>query len=194
VLLAFGGVTCLVFIVTVGLAASSAVLAANDTSLSSCNSGASPEQQIAACTVLIQSGSYHGQDLARAYFSRAVGYLRNQATDSAIEDLNAGLALDPSNTTALFNRAVGYESEADPDRALKDYDAAIKLNPDYLKALTNRAAIYFEQGRFDEAIEDETRVIAPIQRTRRLWQCGAGAMPEKATSPSPLPISTKLSG
>src|SRR6476620_9876854 len=46
--------------------------------------GPSPDQQITSCTALIESGSYRGQDLARTYFGRAMGYLRKQDLDRAI--------------------------------------------------------------------------------------------------------------
>ena len=78
---------------------------------------ASAEQQINGCTALIQSGSYRGQDLARTYFSRAMGYLRKQDVDRAIGDFDAGLALDPGNATALYNRAIGYDANANPEGA-----------------------------------------------------------------------------
>ena len=143
-------------------AMASGLLWADDQNLAWCKGqgGPSPDQQITSCTSLIESGSYNGQDLARTYFSRAMGYLRKQDLDRAIEDFDAGLALDPDNPAALYNRAIGYEAKGDPDRALKDYDAAIKLKPDHLKALTNRGAIYFEKGDYDRAIEDQNRVIA----------------------------------
>ena len=142
--------------------ASGLALAESDQNRAWCKGEGEPtaDQQITSCTLLIESGSYRGQDLARTYFSRAAGYLRKQDLDSAIKDLDAGLALDPNNAAALYNRAVGYETNGDPDRALKDYDAAIKLKPDYLKALTNRGAIYFKKGAYDRAIEDQNRVVA----------------------------------
>ena len=74
---------------------------------------ASPQQQINGCTALIQSGTSHGQELARYYFGRAVGYLQEHELDSAIKDLDAGLALDPENAVAFYNRAVGYEAKGD---------------------------------------------------------------------------------
>ena len=90
----------------------SGLLWADDQNLAWCKGqgGPSPDQQITSCTSLIESGSYNGQDLARTYFSRAMGYLRKQDLDRAIEDFDAGLALDPDNPAALYNRAIGYEA------------------------------------------------------------------------------------
>ena len=75
---------------------------------------ASPQQQINGCTALIQSGASRGQELARYYFARAGGYLQEQEVDSAMKDLDAGLALDPENAVAFYNRAVGYEAKGEP--------------------------------------------------------------------------------
>ena len=57
--------------------ASGLVLAESGQDLAWCKGegGSSPDQQITSCTSLIESGSYRGQDLARMYFNRAMGYL-----------------------------------------------------------------------------------------------------------------------
>jgi tetratricopeptide (TPR) repeat protein len=90
------------------------VLAESDQNLVWCKGegGPSPDQQIISCTSLIESGSYRGRDLARTYFRRAMGYLRKQDLDSAIEDFDAGLALDPDTAAALYNRAVDTKPRA----------------------------------------------------------------------------------
>src|SRR6478672_3736868 len=125
------------------------VLAASDQNLTRCKGegGPPPDQQITSCTSLIESGSHHGQDLARTYFSRAMGYLRKQDLDGAIEDFDAGLALDPDNAAALFNRAIGYEAKGDPDRALKDYDAAIRAQAGPSQGIDQPGSIIFREGR-----------------------------------------------
>jgi hypothetical protein len=98
---AFCAVHCLALGFVTAMA--SGLVLAEDQNLAWCkgHGGSSPDQQITSCTSLIESGSYHGQDLARTYFSRAKGYLRKQDLDRAIEDFDAGLALDPGASPHL---------------------------------------------------------------------------------------------
>jgi len=108
------------------------VLAASDQNLTRCKGegGPPPDQQITSCTSLIESGSYRGQDLARTYFSRAMGYLRKQDLDRAIKDLDSGLAL-PNNAAALYNRAISLLRRRSDGRRWSrraDRDSATRLS------------------------------------------------------------------
>ncbi|MGH9548927.1 MAG: tetratricopeptide repeat protein, partial [Terriglobales bacterium] len=94
---------------TATIVASGLVLAEGDQDLAACKGESEPYRQIAGCTAVIQSGFYHGQDLASAYFGRAIAYARTKNIDHAIEDFDAGLAVDPTNAAALYNRALAYE-------------------------------------------------------------------------------------
>ncbi len=146
-----------------------------------------PEQQIAACTALIETAGREGRDLALAYFHRAAAYLKRQDFDSAIRDFDAGLAQDADNAAAWFGRGVAHEGKGEPEGAIDDYNAAIKRDPDNVKALSNRAAIYADQRAYERALEDNNRVVdlAPdeprsyisrrvdLRAPRRLRECAA---------------------
>ncbi|MGB0057819.1 MAG: tetratricopeptide repeat protein, partial [Methyloceanibacter sp.] len=118
-----------------------------------------PEQQIGACTALIEAGAGQGRERGLSYFRRAAAYLKRENFDSAIRDFGEGLALDPDNATAFYGRGVAYEAKKEPERAIEDYDAAIELDPRYIKALSNRAAIYADQRAYERALEDNNRVV-----------------------------------
>jgi hypothetical protein len=62
--------------------------------------GVTAEQQIDACTAVIEAGSRDGRELALSYFRRAAAYLKQQDFDSAIRDFGEGLARDAGNASA----------------------------------------------------------------------------------------------
>src|SRR5262245_30390125 len=141
--------------------------AESDQSLAWCKGQGNPtlEQQIGACTRLIDGKSGEARMRALSYFHRAGAYLQQQDYDRAISDFGEGLALDGGNAAAYYGRAIAYEAKKDTDRALADYDAAIKLDPHNVKALSNRAAIYADMRGYERALQDNNRVIelAPDQ-------------------------------
>ena len=117
------------------------------------------EQQIGACTALVEAKSGEARSRALNYFRRAGAYLRHQDFDKAISDFGDGLALDAGNRAAYYGRAIAYEAKKDTERAIADYGSAIELDPHNVKALSNRAAIYADQRAYERALEDNNRVI-----------------------------------
>ena len=124
-----------------------------------------PEQQIAACTALIEAAGREGRDLALAYFRRAAAYLKHQDFDSAIRDFGEAWHRTPTTPRPGSDAALLTRAKATPNTPSTDYDAAIKLDPDNVKALSNRAAIYADQRAYERALEDNNRVVelAPDQ-------------------------------
>jgi lipoprotein NlpI len=90
------------------------------------------ESQIRACTELITSPALKPQGRAVAHNNRGNAYIRRADYDSAIQDFDQSLRINPSYAKALNNRGVAYQKKGEHDRSIKDFDEAIKLDPNYL--------------------------------------------------------------
>jgi formylglycine-generating enzyme required for sulfatase activity/WD40 repeat protein len=130
----------------------------------------SATDRIYACTDVIQSGWWTGNDLAWAYNDRCWAYfdlypyktLGNPGPDDqAIADCNEAVKRDPKNATAYFNLGNVYRIEAQYDQAIANYTQAIGLNPTFVQALNNRGLAYHRTGDYSHAIADYTAAIAP---------------------------------
>ena len=70
------------------------------------------DDALAACTRLIASKALGGHDLAQAYSSRGVTYIRFKGDwDRAIADFDEALRLDSKNTTAYAGRAAAKSAK-----------------------------------------------------------------------------------
>jgi tetratricopeptide (TPR) repeat protein len=83
------------------------------------------DDSLAACTRLISSQALRGGDLAQAYASLGVIYIRFKGDwDRAIADYDEALRLDPKNAGAYAGRAAAYLRKGNVDRALPDLTKA----------------------------------------------------------------------
>src|SRR5262245_54614559 len=82
--------------------------AENDQSLAWCEGqgNLTLEQQIGACTALIEAKSGEARTRALNYFRRAAAYLQQQDYDKAISDFGESLALDSGSAAAYYGRAI----------------------------------------------------------------------------------------
>ncbi len=95
-------------------------------------------------------------------------------TNTALEDLNKALAIDPHFADALNNRATVYIARAQWDLALRDFDEAIRLDPKHRVAYLNRAIAKADVGDFDGSVADARQaiVVAPDDITKNQAQQG----------------------
>jgi tetratricopeptide (TPR) repeat protein len=130
------------------------------TAIAACsNPNTPPDQTIAACTQVLQSGSLHGTDLAVAYNNRGVGYLSKGRYDDAIRDFTQAVRLDPKEPAFLIERADAYARNGHADLAITDYTGAARLDPNLADAYYKRGLLYDETGRLDLAIADYTHAL-----------------------------------
>jgi tetratricopeptide (TPR) repeat protein len=98
-------------------------------------------------------------DSGAEYFTRAGVYLSSGKIDDALRDLNAGLALDPNNETALGRRARLYMSRHEYEQAEKDVDALEFLEPTNIWIVLARAEIAEGKGDNQACIEGYTKLF-----------------------------------
>ena len=121
--------------------------------------GVTPEQKLASCTAVIESGGQTPQRLAAAFNSRGNVHLANRNYDRAIDDFSEAIRRDPKYTIGFSNRGIAYQRKGQIDRAIEDYDEAIRLDPKYANAFNNRGFAYQRKGQIDRAIEDYDEAI-----------------------------------
>lgn len=71
-----------------------------------------------------------------------------------LDDIDAGIKLDPKSELPLLVRAAFWLSEKSYDKAIADADAAVALAPKDAQPYSIRAKIYFAQGKIDQALTD----------------------------------------
>ena len=76
--------------------------------------------------------------------------------DSAIEDYNKTIELNPSLDEVYNNRGVAYYKRGDYQRAIVDYTKTIELNPDDPIAYYNRGETLLHLNKWEEAKTDLT--------------------------------------
>lgn len=119
----------------------------------------SNEIMAAACTAVIQSGQFSGQQLAAAFNQRGIAYGRQGDYQHAIADYDEAISLDPKHVSAYNNRGIAYARSGDYERAIADYDEAIQLDPKYALAYNSRGFAYTRRGDDNHAIADLSEAI-----------------------------------
>lgn len=94
----------------------------------------SPDEQIQACTAIIKSGKENKNDLSIAYNNRGIGYDSKGQFDTAIENFDQAIRINPNSALAYYNRGVAYTNRGnwfnsfeDRLRGLQDINKATSL-------------------------------------------------------------------
>jgi tetratricopeptide (TPR) repeat protein len=111
-------------------------------------------ERVRACSSLIDSHTFNGDQLVILYTSRGAAWRAQGDLDRALADQNEALALKPNSAIILFNRAVTWQSKRQTEHAISDYSEAIKLAPDFAMAYKNRGDAFFAIADYDRAIAD----------------------------------------
>ena len=85
-------------------------------------SGLDWNQQIKACTAVIEAAQGSPQDRAAIYKKRATAYFAVGDDDHAMADDDAAIRLDPNMAAAYSSRGDIYMDREDPDRAIAEYN------------------------------------------------------------------------
>lgn len=93
------------------------------------NPGIDWDQQIKSCTALIQSGTELKENVAIAYYNRALAYENKDDYARAVADYDEALRLNPNDADALLYRGLDKQRLGDKAGGEADVAAAKRLNP-----------------------------------------------------------------
>lgn len=118
-----------------------------------------------------------------SYNNRGIAKALLHEYESAIEDFNLAIKLDPNNLLIYYNNrgAVNYRKEK-YNSAISDYSKAIKTNSNNVNAsivYTNRGIAYVEKKEFDKAIRDYSKSIEIFNEREWFYICRGMAYTEK---------------
>ena len=116
-------------------------------------------EQIAGCSKAIESGTYTGKDLAKAFTSRGNAYAQTSDIDRSLADFDQAIRLDPNDAFAVGARGDLHLVRKDYAQAITDYTTAISIEPNNAPALTGRAIVYVVTRDPDRAIADCDQAI-----------------------------------
>jgi lipoprotein NlpI len=118
-----------------------------------------PQDQIDACTKLIDTRRLQGRDLAQALYQRGLGYAAQTQYKEAVRDFTQALKFAPGSTDALYNRGGAYSKLGKWDEALADFDALLKIVPNDPNTLYARAWVHAQRAEDEAAIADLDQVL-----------------------------------
>jgi tetratricopeptide (TPR) repeat protein len=124
-----------------------------------CVQSRSPELKIPACTAVIESADFDGQQKALAYRNRANARLSAGAFEQAIADFSAAISRNADNASAFAGRAQARLGLGDGDGAISDYSTALRLAPDTALYHIGRGHAQLVEDNPELAIVDFTRAI-----------------------------------
>jgi lipoprotein NlpI len=87
------------------------------------------DDQIAACTRVIQSGRWSGQGLARVYARRGIAYRAKGDLDRAKADYDEVIRLDPKLPSAYLSLGLAYLYRGNLGRAFAEIRQASEFHP-----------------------------------------------------------------
>jgi len=93
------------------------------------NPGIDWDQQIKSCTALIESSAEAKENVAIAFYNRALAYENKEDYERAIADYSEAIRLDPNDADALFYRSLDKGRKGDKAGAEADMAAAKRINP-----------------------------------------------------------------
>ncbi|HYC17050.1 MAG TPA: tetratricopeptide repeat protein [Pseudolabrys sp.] len=94
------------------------------------NPGIDWDQQIKSCTALLESGTELKENVAIAYYNRALAYENKDDYAHAIADYDEALRLNPNDADALLYRGLDKQRLGDKAGGEADVAAAKRMNPD----------------------------------------------------------------
>ncbi|HKP25644.1 MAG TPA: tetratricopeptide repeat protein [Dongiaceae bacterium] len=118
-----------------------------------------PQDQIDACTKLIDTLRPQGRALALALYQRGAGHAAKGEYTEAVRDYTQALKFAPDSSDALYNRGGAYSKLGRWDDALADFNALLKIVPNDPNTYYARAWVHAQRGEDKAAIADLDKVL-----------------------------------
>jgi lipoprotein NlpI len=118
-----------------------------------------PQNQIDACTRLIDTLRPQGRELAQALYQRGAGHAAKGEYQDAVRDYTQALKFAPNSSDALYNRGGAYTKLGRWDDALADFNALLKIVPNDPNTYYARAWVQAQRGEDKAAIADLDKVL-----------------------------------
>ncbi len=93
------------------------------------------------------------------YQKRANESLVKGEYDSAVNDFNEAIKMNPTDASVYLNRGRAHSSRKNYDSAIADYNKVIEINPKEAMAYFNRGESYEKKGDALQAIGDYQKVV-----------------------------------
>jgi tetratricopeptide (TPR) repeat protein len=111
-----------------------------------------------------QALDFFNEELSRnptswAYVGRGMSSDEKGDHDSAINDFNEAIRLDPKLSDAFQGRGTAWEQKGDYDKAISDYNEAIRLDPKSARSYCGLGNVSATQGEYDKAVTNLNRAI-----------------------------------
>jgi lipoprotein NlpI len=119
-----------------------------------------PQDQIDACTTLMDKLRPQGRELAQALYQRGAGHAAKGEYTEAVRDYTQALKFAPDSSDALYNRGGAYSKLGRWDDALADFNALLKIVPNDPNTYYARAWVQAQRGEDKAAIADLDQVLA----------------------------------
>lgn len=114
----------------------------------------STDQEILACSNILNSHERFTPDLPQIYAQRALAYAKKGNLTQSAADFDEAILEDPLDGTFQFGKGVVLERAGDVSGALAAYDAAIRLSPRMHQVYVSRGEHQLEEGNDDLAAGD----------------------------------------
>lgn len=89
---------------------------------------------------------------ADEYYQQALEAFRKRSYDTAINDMNNAIALQPRRAEFFATRGLFYLEDGVDDKAQADFQQALRLFPQEMLAHYGRGVIAYKTGNMDEAL------------------------------------------
>jgi tetratricopeptide (TPR) repeat protein len=116
--------------------------------------GATPDQSIRSCTIVIDARRENNVGMGSAWHNRGVAYEKKGQWAQAIAQYDQAIRLNPPNPLSLLARGYAYMNTGELDRAIKDYDASLAARPNNAFALMRRGLVHSRKRDYPRSIQD----------------------------------------
>jgi tetratricopeptide (TPR) repeat protein len=132
---------------------SSSTITESDVRVCIGSDGSAPDEQIPACTKIINSGKIHSPHEGDYYATRGAAYVAIKQFDAALADYDKALTYQKKGEF-YFQRSLVLMAKNRPDKAKADLAQVIVLNPEFAPAYFTRGLINYQGSDFKGALAD----------------------------------------